>query len=298
MVPALASILVFGALALFGLWYTRSKNIMEERVRALSTHRRHMVEQEDNFSQRVMFPTVHGFTTKLVDLLPTALIARARKWLVISNSTMQLPTFFGIMLVTTTLPAALVLMMVLARTGGSPGRAIVFVPLVALFGFGAPLMLLRRRAKNRQLAFWKSLPDSLDLLTTCVEAGLSLDFAFQRVADRQKGPVGYELSKMLREKALGHTRTEALTGMAERIDVPDVSIFVNSVIQAETLGTSIAQVLRTQARQLRMRRRQRAEQVARQAAPKMVFPLVFCVLPSLFVVVLGPIIISALETFD
>lgn len=297
MIPALASVLVFTALALFGLWYTRSKNVMEMRVRSLSTHRRHMVEQEDNFSQRVMFPAVHGFATKVVDLLPTALISRARKWLIISDSSMQLPTFMGIVLVTTTLPAALILVMVLGATGGSPGRAILFVPAVAIFGFLAPMMLLRRRAKNRQLRFWKALPDSLDLLTTCVEAGLSLDFAFQRVADRQKGPVGVELSRMLREKALGQTRKEALTAMAERIDLPDVNVFVSSVIQAETLGTSIAQVLRTQARQLRMRRRQRAEQVARQAAPKMVFPLVFCVLPSLFIVVLAPIIINALDTF-
>ena len=118
------------------------------------------------------------------------------------------------------------------------------------------------------------------------------------MAERQKGPVGDEMTRMLREKALGQTRKEALTGMAERIDLPDVNVFVNSVIQAETLGTSIAQVLRTQARQLRMRRRQRAEQVARQAAPKMVFPLVFFVMPSLFIVILGPIVINAIETFD
>jgi tight adherence protein C len=298
MVPALASILVFGALALFGLWYTRSKNVMEMRVRSLSSQRRHMVQQEDDFSQRVMFPAVHRVTSKLVDIMPTALISRSQKWLITSDSSMQLGTFLAIVLVTTTLPAVLVLLMVLAGTNGSPGRATLLVPLVAVIGFVLPMMILRRRAKNRQLKFWKALPDSLDLLTTCVEAGLSLDFAFQRVADRQQGPVGVEFARMLREKALGQTRKEALTGMAERIDLPDVNVFVNSVIQAETLGTSIAQVLRTQARQLRMRRRQRAEQVARQAAPKMVFPLVFCVLPSLFIVVLGPIIINVMDIFS
>jgi tight adherence protein C len=257
-----------------------------------------MVQQEDDFSQRVMFPAVHRVTSKLVDIMPTALISRSQKWLITSDSSMQLGTFLAIVLVTTTLPAVLVLLMVLAGTNGSPGRAILLVPLVAVIGFVLPMMILRRRAKNRQLKFWKALPDSLDLLTTCVEAGLSLDFAFQRVADRQQGPVGVEFTRMLREKALGQTRKEALTGMAERIDLPDVNVFVNSVIQAETLGTSIAQVLRTQARQLRMRRRQRAEQVARQAAPKMVFPLVFCVLPSLFIVVLGPIIINVMDIFS
>jgi tight adherence protein C len=299
MLPFLASMMVFGALALFGLWYARSKNVMEDRVRALSAHKRAMAEQEDPFAQRVMFPAVHGLTTRIANVLPTALISRTQKWLMISDSSMAPSTFLGIVLVTTTLPPAIMLMAVLAASEGSPppfGLLMVFAS--GVFGFLAPVMLLRRRAKNRQIAFWKALPDSLDLLTTCVEAGLSLDFAFQRVAERQTGPVGVEISRMLREKALGQTRKEALTAMAERVDLPDVNVFVHSVIQAETLGTSIAQVLRTQARQLRIRRRQRAEQLARQAAPKMVFPLVFFVLPSLFIVVLGPIVINALDALS
>ncbi|MEX2225217.1 MAG: type II secretion system F family protein [Dehalococcoidia bacterium] len=294
--PFFASLMVFGSVVLFGLWYVRSKNQMEDRVRALSAQRRAMLEQDDPFTQRIMFPMVHGFTTRVVNVMPTALIVRAGKWLEISNSSMNLGTFLTIVLVTTTLPAAAAFALAFSSAGAMPGGRTMFLILgIALFGLIAPLMLLRRGAKNRQNSFWKALPDSLDLLTTCVEAGLSLDFAFQRVADRQRGPVGEEISRMLREKALGQTRREALTGMAERIDLPDVNVFVNSVIQAETLGTGIGQVLRTQSRQLRMRRRQRAEQVARQAAPKMVFPLVFFVLPSLFIVVLGPIVINALD---
>ncbi len=297
MIPALAAMFVFGSLALFGLWYARSKNVMEDRVRALSAQRRALVEQDDPFTQRVMFPAVHGITTRIVNVLPTSLIGRARRWLMISDSTMSLSTFLSIVLVMATAPAVAVFVLMMVGTAGTPGRMLLLVPAVAAFGLAAPLMILRRRAKNRQNEFWKALPDSLDLLTTCVEAGLSLDFAFQRVAERQKGPVGVEIGRMLREKALGQTRKEALTSMAERIDIPDVNVFVNSIIQAETLGTSVALVLRTQARQLRMRRRQRAEQLARQAAPKMVFPLVFCILPALFIVVLGPIIINAFDQF-
>jgi tight adherence protein C len=294
--PFLASIVVFGSVLLFGMWYARSKNQMEDRVRALSAQRRAMLEQEDTFSQRVMFPMVHSFTTRLVNVLPTALIARASRWIEISNSSMNLGSFMAIVLITTTLPAAALFASAYAGAAGMPdSRVLALVVGVAALGFIAPMMLLRRMAKNRQNNFWKALPDSLDLLTTCVEAGLSLDFAFQRVAERQRGPVGEEVTRMLREKALGQTRREALTAMAQRIDLPDVNVFVNSVIQAETLGTSIGQVLRTQSRQLRMRRRQRAEQVARQAAPKMVFPLVFFVLPSLFIVILGPIVINAMD---
>ncbi len=290
------SLVLFGSLVLFALWYVRSKNQMEDRVRALSNQRRAMVEQDDPFSQRVMFPVVHGFTTRLMDFLPTSLISRARKGLIISDSSMSLPTFMTIVLVLTTAVPAVYFIALWAGSGGDPSaRALGLVIVLAIVGFLAPMMLLRRRAKNRQLKFWKALPDSLDLLTTCVEAGLSLDFAFQRVAERQHGPVGAEINRMLREKALGQTRREALMAMAERIDLPDVNVFVNSVIQAETLGTSIGQVLRIQSRQLRTRRRQRAEQVARQAAPKMVFPLVFFVMPNLFIVILGPIIINAYD---
>lgn len=291
-----ASLVTFGSIVLFGLWYVRSKNQMEDRVRALTAQRRAMVEADDPFSQRVMFPVLHGFTTRLMNVMPTAIIARARKWLIISDSSMTVQTFLFILFVATTALPAAAFLAVYSNAGGAPGgRALMLVPLAALFGFLAPMLLLRRRAKNRQTTFWKALPDAMDLLTTCVEAGLSLDFAFQRVSERQRGPVGDEINRMLREKALGQTRREALTAMADRIDLPDVNVFVNSVIQAETLGTSIGQVLRTQSRQLRIRRRQRAEQVARQAAPKMVFPLVFFIMPSLFIVVLGPIIINAFQ---
>lgn len=298
MAPFLSAIVIFGSLVLFGLWYVRSQNQMENRVRALSAQRRQLADQDDPFSQRIMFPAMNGLLTRILDVLPTSLIIRSRKWLTLSDSSLGLPTFLSIVLVGTTALPVLVFAAVYSQSDGSPSpRQLLLIPLVALFGFLGPMMLLRRRAKRRQNDFWKALPDSLDLLTTCVEAGLSLDFAFQRVAERQTGPVGDELHRMLREKALGRTRKEALTGMAERIDLQDVNVFVNSVIQAEQLGTSIAAVLRIQSRQLRIRRRQRAEQVARRAAPKMVFPLVFFVMPSLFIVILGPIILNALDKF-
>ena len=297
--PLLASLLVFGSVLLFVAWYVRSRNQLEDRVRDLSNQHLAMAEEDAPFSQRVMFPAVQGFTSRIVALLPTSLVSRARKWLLISDSTMTIATFMSIVLVGATALPAFAFAWIWIATGGSPsGKLLLFVPMLAILGFAAPLMLLRRRAKNRQSKFWKSLPDSLDLLLTCVEAGLSLDFAFQRVAERQHGPVGDEISRMLREKALGQTRREALMTMAERIDLPDVNVFVNSVIQAEALGTSIGQVLRIQSRQLRTRRRQHAEQAARRAAPKMVFPLVFFVMPSLFIVILGPIIINAIDTLQ
>jgi tight adherence protein C len=142
------------------------------------------------------------------------------------------------------------------------------------------------------------MPNALDLLTTCVEAGLSLDFGLQRVADRYRGALSDEIQRALREVGLGKTRRDALQDMAERVQLPDLTTFVNSIVQAEALGTSVGQVLRTQAQQLRTRRRQRAEQMARRAPVKMVFPLVFFLLPSLFIVTLGPVALYAIKAFQ
>jgi len=124
-----------------------------------------------------------------------------------------------------------------------------------------------------------------------VEAGLSLDFALQRVAERYKGPLSDEILRALREIGLGMTRREALLGMTERVALPDLSTFINSIVQAETLGTSVGHVLRAQSADMRRRRRQRAEQIARQAPVKMVFPTVFFLMPCLFIITLAPMLI-------
>ena len=120
----------------------------------------------------------------------------------------------------------------------------------------------------------------------------------QRVAERYKGPLAEELHRVLREIAMGKTRREALIDMAERVDLPDLETFVNSIVQAETLGTSVGQVLRVQASELRRKRRQHAEQVARQAPVKMVFPLVFFLIPCLFIVTLGPVVLNVMQAFE
>jgi tight adherence protein C len=288
-----AAIAAFGSIVLlFVRWYFAAPNVAGDRMRALSP-RGQAANREEAFSQRVMLPAAHALLARITDLLPTALIAHIRQWLLVSNSSMRLPTFLaGISAAAILLPVAYLAVLVLA-TGGQPTvRQLIVLPVIAAVGVAFPILTLRSRAIARQETILKALPESLDLLTTCVEAGLSLDYAFQRVAERQQGPVRDEISRMLREKALGQTRREALTGMAERIDLPDVNVFIQSVIQAETQGTSIGAVLRTQSRQLRIRRRQRAEQAAQQAGPKMVFPLVFFILPSLFIVVLGPVAID------
>jgi len=145
--------------------------------------------------------------------------------------------------------------------------------------------------KARQKEIIKALPDALDLVTTCVEAGLGLDGALMRVAEKSKGPLADEISRMLREAAMGKLRREALTELGERAGVEELTGFINSVIQAEQLGVGIAQVLRVQSEQLRMRRRQRAEKAAHEAPVKMLFPLVLFILPAFMLILLGPAVI-------
>jgi tight adherence protein C len=143
----------------------------------------------------------------------------------------------------------------------------------------------------------KQLPDSFDLITTCVEAGLGLDAALARVAEKVEGPFAQELRRTLREISLGKMRREAMRELAERTDVQDLTTFVNAVIQAEQMGSSIGSVLRVQSEQLRVRRRQRAEEAAYKAPIKMLFPLVLCIFPTLFIVILGPAVITIMTQF-
>jgi tight adherence protein C len=163
---------------------------------------------------------------------------------------------------------------------------------VSVIGFFMPFYLIKSRARARQSTIIKSLPDAFDLITTCVEAGLGLDAALARVAEKVHGPFADELSRSLRDVALGKTRRDSLKELGERTGVPDLIQFTNAVIQAEAMGSSVGQVLRVQAEQLRVARRQRAEEAAYKAPVKMLFPLVLFIFPTLFIVILGPAMIT------
>ncbi len=283
---------------MFVLWYLRSKNQQEVRLRSLGDQHRMMVEQDAAFNERVAFPVVDSLVRGLMAVLPTSLIGRARRWLVVAGDKMTVSQFFTVVLVFATLLPAVYFALIWITVGSMSPLSFMPVILLAILGIFLPLMVLRRTAKNRQKVIWRSMPNAIDLMTTCVEAGLSLDFAMQRVAERYKGPLSDEIYRTLREIGLGKTRREALGDMAERIDVPDITTFINSIVQAEALGTSVGQVLRVQAKQLRTKRRQRAEQMARQAPVKMVFPLVLFLIPSLFIVTIGPVVLNVMQAFS
>jgi tight adherence protein C len=187
--------------------------------------------------------------------------------------------------------------MVVATGGSFQGKQLLVLAAVGGVGLMLPYIWLISSVRRRQAAITKSLPDAFDLVTTCVEAGLGLDASLARVAEKVHGPFADELSRTLREVTMGRMRREALQELAERTGVPDLLAFVNAVVQAEQMGTSISTVLRVQCDQMRMRRRQRAEETAHQAPVKMTFPLVLCILPTLFLIILGPAAITLYQTF-
>lgn len=173
----------------------------------------------------------------------------------------------------------------------------LFVALFAVIGFYVPNFWLSTVIRVRQRAIVRSLPDALDMIVVCVEAGQSFDLALKRVSGRWENPLTDEFNRILTEVALGRTRREALSSASERVRLPDMSNLITAVIQADLLGVSIGKVLRVQADQLRVVRRQRAEELARQAAIKLLFPLVFLIFPAMFAVLLGPAIPLVLQTF-
>lgn len=175
--------------------------------------------------------------------------------------------------------------------GGMPaGEAMMYTAIGTGVGFLLPGIWLGQQIKKRQKAIIKALPDALDLLTVSVEAGLAFDSALQRVTDKWDTELAEEFRKVLSDTRLGRPRREALRDMSQRTGVEDVQTFVAAIIQAEQLGVSIGKILRIQSDQMRVRRRQRAQEAAQQAPIKMLFPMVFLIFPALFVVILGPAI--------
>ena len=176
------------------------------------------------------------------------------------------------------------------------GMVLLATFLFAAAGWYAPEWIIRSRAKERQHEIQLSLADSLDLMAITVQAGLAFDAALTRVARNVKGPIGEELYRVVQEIQLGKSRSDALRDLGDRTNVADLKGFVAAMVQAEAFGIPIARVLNVQSREIRIRRRQRAEEMAQKLPVKIVFPVVLTIFPALFVVLLGPAAIDIYET--
>jgi tight adherence protein C len=177
-----------------------------------------------------------------------------------------------------------------------PIRVVGFLAL-SLLGYWLPNIILTNAVQRRQGEIRSALPDSIDLLTICVEAGLGFDAALAHVSKSTSGPLADEFYRTLQEVQLGRGRNEAMRNLADRTDVPELRAFVLAMVQADVFGVSVANVLRVQAREMRLKRRQLAEERAMKVPIKVLFPVLFCIFPALFVVILGPAIMRITEVF-
>jgi len=172
-----------------------------------------------------------------------------------------------------------------------------FVVAASIAGYMAPNMYLYQRAYERAEVMQRALPDAIDLLTISVESGLGFDAAVAQVARNTDGPLADEFARMLQEMQIGRGRSDALRSMAERTNLPDLRGFVSAMVQADAFGIPIGQVLRVQSSEIRVKKRQWAEEKAQQVPVKILVPLIFCILPCLFIAVLGPAGITIMDNF-
>jgi tight adherence protein C len=172
----------------------------------------------------------------------------------------------------------------------------LIVAIFTVIGFFFPQLWLQSRINRRQRDVRKAMPDALDLLTICVEAGLGFDAAMSKVAEKWVNELSLAFGRCIREVQLGKTQREALRDMSDRLGLPEMTSFVAAVIQSQILGVSLAKVLRIQSDQMRIRRRQRAEEEAHKAPVKMILPMAFLIFPSILIILLTPAGIQISQT--
>jgi tight adherence protein C len=273
---------------------------LEERLEEYSAREEPVtleeIELSASFTERVVYPAFDAVGRFVGRFTPAQAQERTRHRLELAGNPGNLTpsTFLVVRFVAMFVLGGLILgLMLIAQA--SVIRRVVFAVIVTILGFYLPVLWLSSQITRRQTKIVKQLPDTLDLLTICVEAGLGLDQAIQRVVEKQDNELSEGFGRYLHETRLGKSRREAFESMAYRMEVPDVTTFVAAVIQATDLGVTMARILHVQADQMRVRRRQRAEQEAHRAPIKIVFPLVFLIFPSILIVLLGPSLLTLME---
>lgn len=256
---------------------------------------REVAKHELPFKERILFPTVDAFKALGSRLSPSGTAVRLQRNLDFAGNPPgwtvdRLLGLKGAGLAGFALAAGLL--------GGLGLRGAVFAVVGGAAGFWLPDLLVYNKGLHRQEQIRRSLPDALDMLTVCVEAGLGFDAAMLQVSRNTNGPVSGEFSRVLQEVQIGKARADAFQDLADRTNVDELRTFVAAIVQADRLGIPIANVLREQSKEMRLIRRQRAEERAQKVPVKILFPLIFCIFPALFVVIIGPGVIRMIDAFS
>ncbi|MBZ0285895.1 MAG: type II secretion system F family protein [Anaerolineae bacterium] len=295
-------LLVVAGLVYVGFRDDRNRDPLQERLAQFGERELpdslEEIELSLPFRDRVLIPVLRriaGITTRFT---PEKQLEETRKQIELAGlaGSMEPTTFFA-MRIGATIGLGLAAFMVFFVL--SPKRdpnALIYTIGGAALGYFFPVLWIKGKISKRQDGILKALPDALDLLTICVEAGLGFDQAMGKIYEKWDNDLAIGFGRVLREIQLGKLRREALRDMSERMGVPDVQSFCAAVIQADQLGVSMTKILRVQSDQMRVKRRQRAQEKAHQAPVKMMIPMVLLIFPSLWIVLLGPAVVFLIES--
>lgn len=258
------------------------------------------IELTQSFTERVLIPFMQRLGEFSVRFTPQKALEDTRRKLELAGSPggVDAATLLASRFVVAAFLGGLVFIVGFAASNWPASRVILVGLLFTVIGFFLPQLWLQSKIDRRQKEIRKAMPDALDLLTICVEAGLGFDAAMSKVSEKWENELSVAFRRAIREVQLGKLRREALKDMSERIGLAEMTSFVAAVVQSEQLGVSMARVLRIQSEQMRMKRRQRAEEEAHSAPVKMILPMVFLTFPSILIVLLTPALLQMIGTFS
>lgn len=301
----IAGIIIFGAaiLVIIGLKDTRDSDPLQSRLAEFAARGEitdlERIELSQPLTQRIVYPIARKLGSLVLRFTPQNAIQQTSHKLELAGSPRGLdPTMFWALRMVGLLLGGLLLFVSAVAPDGSflEGRGLMFAIPAAVLGFFLPELWLRGRISKRQTDVRKAMPDALDLLTICVEAGLGFDAAMAKVYEKWDNELARAFGRVIREIQLGKLRREAMHDMADRLGVPEMTSFVAAVIQSEQLGVSLSKVLRIQADQMRVKRRQHAEEMAHKAPIKMLIPMAILIFPSICIVLMTPAFLMLLRS--
>ncbi len=300
---AAAVLIVAVILVIVGLRDTRDNDPLQERLAEYAargeTATLEEIELSQPFAERVIFPTARKLGKFVTRFTPqNALQSTAHRLELAGNPRGLEPTVFWTIriILAVGIGGVMLVLFTIGNLNWSLIQKLLVIVVFIAIGFYTPELLLTSRIQRRQKSVWRAMPDALDLLTICVEAGLGFDGAMQKVFEKWDNELALSFGRALREMQLGKLRREALRDMADRIGLPEMTSFVAAVIQSEQLGVSLAKVLRIQSDQMRIKRRQIAEELAHKAPIKMLIPLALLIFPSICIVLMTPSVILMLRS--
>src|SRR5574342_782376 len=252
------------------------------------------IELSQPFAERVIIPVVNRIGEFSARFTPQKAIQDTARKLELAGNPWPIDaaTFLAIRFILAVLLGGFLVVVVLISPPSKASDNFMYIGGATFAGFFLPHLMLTSRITRRQTEIRKAMPDALDLLTICVEAGLGFDAAMSKVSEKWENHLSLGFARAIREVQLGKTRREALRVMAERLGIPEMTSFVAAIIQSEQLGVSMAKVLRIQSDQMRMKRRQHAEEESRKAPIKMIIPMALLIFPSICIVLMTPAVMQ------